>query len=403
MMPKSTATSRPSASMNKLPGCMSAWKKPSRKAWRRKLWITVRPSAGRSKPLAASVARSLSGVPSIHSSVSTSRAVRSQSTVGTRKSRSSRVFSAISESAAASSRKSISSATERASVATTSTSRKRRASADTRSPVRAAKKKASRSTLEAALDAGAQHLHRDRLARAVVLDFGAMHLRDRGGGDRRAEAREHRIERPVEGGHDGRFRLILRERRQLVLQAFEVERDRRADHVRPRGEELPELDVSGPEPCQRGGELGFAGSSGARALDQAGERDRGLRRQRQRPRIDQPEHAFAREHVAGAGQAEEMGNGGDHNFQPECSATTPPVISRNETRRKPACSIIAAKALRLGKFADRLRPDTDRPRGRRSRPGRCAGSPGTNRARRARRGPAHRPRRIPGTGNGRRS
>ena len=39
------------------------------------------------------LARSLSGVPSIHSSVSTSRAVRSQSTAGTRKSGSSLVFS----------------------------------------------------------------------------------------------------------------------------------------------------------------------------------------------------------------------------------------------------------------------------------------------------------------------
>ena len=45
MMPKSTATRRPSASTNRLPGCMSAWKKPSRMAWRRKDWMTVRPSA----------------------------------------------------------------------------------------------------------------------------------------------------------------------------------------------------------------------------------------------------------------------------------------------------------------------------------------------------------------------
>ena len=48
MMPKSTATSRPASSTNRLPGCMSAWKKPSRSAWRRKLWITLRPRAGRS-------------------------------------------------------------------------------------------------------------------------------------------------------------------------------------------------------------------------------------------------------------------------------------------------------------------------------------------------------------------
>ena len=48
MMPKSTATSRPASSRNRLPGCMSAWKKPSRSAWRRKLWITLRPRSGRS-------------------------------------------------------------------------------------------------------------------------------------------------------------------------------------------------------------------------------------------------------------------------------------------------------------------------------------------------------------------
>ena len=43
-----------------------------------------------------------------------------------------------------------------------------------------------------------------------------------------------------------------------------------------------------------------------------------------------------------------MGEGGDHKFQPECSATTPPVIGVNETRRKPAASIICAKAFGLG-------------------------------------------------------
>ena len=44
----------------------------------------------------------------------------------------------------------------------------------------------------------------------------------------------------------------------------------------------------------------------------------------------------------------------DHSRQPECSATTPPVIGVKETRRKPAASIIAANCLRLGKFADQL-------------------------------------------------
>ena len=43
---------------------------------------------------------------------------------------------------------------------------------------------------EARGDIGPQHLDRDRLAHAVALDLAAMHLRDRGRGDRRAEARK---------------------------------------------------------------------------------------------------------------------------------------------------------------------------------------------------------------------
>ena len=45
-----------------------------------------------------------------------------------------------------------------------------------------------------------------------------------------------------------------------------------------------------------------------------------------------------------------MRGGSDHNRQPECSATTPPVIGVNDTRRKPAASIIVAKAFGLGNF-----------------------------------------------------
>ena len=145
MMPKSTATSRPASSRNRLPGCMSAWKKPSRSAWRRKLWITLRPRSGRSTCDCSSRAWSFSAMPSIHSIVSTLCVVRSQSTVGTRKSGSSRVFSAISDSAAASSRRSISIATERDIVLMTSISRSRRASAEWASALCATKKKSARS------------------------------------------------------------------------------------------------------------------------------------------------------------------------------------------------------------------------------------------------------------------
>ena len=56
----------------------------------------------------------------------------------------------------------------------------------------------------------------------AVATVAAMHLRDRGGGDRRAEARKHRFERLAERGGDRRFGLALRERRHLVLQPLEI-------------------------------------------------------------------------------------------------------------------------------------------------------------------------------------
>ena len=189
MMPKSTATSRPSSSTNRLPGCMSAWKKPSRSACRRKLWITVRPSAGRSKPLASSAAWSLSGVPSIHSSVSTSRAVRSQSTVGTRKPASSRgVLRHLGERGGF--QPEIHFDRDRAG--------KRRDHLDRPQPPRFRRpafrlargiKESVEIGLEAPLDAGPQDLHRHGFARAGLVDFRPMHLRDRGSGDRRSETR----------------------------------------------------------------------------------------------------------------------------------------------------------------------------------------------------------------------
>ncbi len=79
-------------------------------------------------------------MPSIHSSVSTRRALCVQSTLGTRKPSSALEFSAISDSAAASMRKSISMATDLASVSTTAMGRKRREGACSRSIMRAAKK-----------------------------------------------------------------------------------------------------------------------------------------------------------------------------------------------------------------------------------------------------------------------
>ena len=81
----------------------------------------------------------------------------------------------------------------------------------------------------------------------------------------------------------------------------------------------------------------------ARPLDQAGGTQRHARRHRHLRRIDQREHALAGEHQARAREPDQVGNAGDHNRQPECSATMPPVSGWNETRPNPAVRIMSAK------------------------------------------------------------
>ncbi len=73
-----------------------------------------------------------------------------------------------------------------------------------------------------------------------------MHLRDRSGGNGFTEARKHLRDRLVEGCDNYSFRLCLRKRRQAVLKILQIARHGDADHVRTRGEELAELDVSRP-------------------------------------------------------------------------------------------------------------------------------------------------------------
>ena len=62
---------------------------------------------------------------------------------------------------------------------------------------------------------------------------------------------------------------------------------------------------------QRGGKPAGAVFRGG-TFDEACQRDCRLGRQRQRARIDQREHALAREHEAGAGETCEMGQRRDH-------------------------------------------------------------------------------------------
>ena len=117
--------------------------------------------------------------------------------------------------------------------------------------------------------------------------------------------RRRLAQRLAERGRDRGFGLGLRERRHPVLQAFEIARERDADDVRPRREELAELHISRAEPGQRGGEPTGAGRAVGRSISRAS-RKPSRAGARQRRRIDQAEHALAREHEAGARQAEQM-------------------------------------------------------------------------------------------------
>ncbi len=180
--------------------------------------------------------------------------------------------------------------------------------------------------MKAMLDAGPQHFDGDGLWPVHGRDFGAMHLRDRGGGDRRTERRKNRADRLAERLGDRRFRLRLRERRHLVLQPLQIVGERGADHVRAGRQKLTELDIARTEPGQRGGQP-LLGGAARRPLDQADDADERARRRRHHRRIDHAEDALAGKNEAGAAEADETRERGNHKRQPECKATMPPVMS----------------------------------------------------------------------------
>ena len=162
------------------------------------------------------------------------------------------VFSASSETAAASRRRSISTETERASASTISTGLRRRASGTMRSNRRAAARMAWRSRAKPLAHAGPHHLDGDRQVALGRADPGLVHLRDRGGGDRLAEFDEELVDgtaerdlhhaRPPRRGGKGGIRSCSRSRSRAAASA---------DDVGAGGEELAELHVRRPEPGQR--------------------------------------------------------------------------------------------------------------------------------------------------------
>src|ERR1700693_3623758 len=87
---------------------------------------------------------------------------------------------------------------------------------------------------EALLDAGAQDFHGDGAPPGAVVDDGLVHLRYGGSRDGRADLHEVILEPAPERLLDGFARLLLRERRQAVLQVREILRELRPDHVGAR-------------------------------------------------------------------------------------------------------------------------------------------------------------------------
>ena len=106
-----------------------------------------------------------------------------------------------------------------------------------------------------------------------------MHLRNRGGGDRRTEAGKHRIEGLAERSGHRRFRLLLRERRHLVLQPLQIVGERRPHDVRARRQKLAELDVARAEPRERRGQARLDRAA-RRPFDQAQDSNERTRRRR---------------------------------------------------------------------------------------------------------------------------
>ena len=189
----------------------------------------------------------------------------------------------------------------------------------------------------------------------AVATFRAMHLRDRGGGDRRTEARKHRATGLSERGGDRRLRPPpagtaacgpagvrdrgrARRRRRRAASPGTGRASRssgRAASAPPK----PRLRGAGRAPLEQARDAACSGApaAGSGAGSTMPKTPSRAKTKPARPR---------RKRCAGAG---------NHKRQPECSATMPPVMSLVTTRgANPAARIIAAKACGLREAADRF-------------------------------------------------
>ena len=274
----------------------------------------------------AAPARSPRLMPSTHSSVSTRRPEAGQITAGTRKPGSRAVLAANSAAAAASIRRSSSPWTTPSKCADHRLRPQPAGEGREELDHAGGEVEGVDVAQEGALDAGAQHLDRDHLA--GLAQRGAVDLGERGGGDRRLEVGEDRVDRLAELALDRGARLRHREGRQLVLQHGELGRELRADHVGPGGEELAELDVGGAERGQRAQDrrLGrvalVARATGTASRARA--RRRAAPAARRRPRARSASRRCARRwRRCGSAARGCAGRASPQSFQAECSAAMP--------------------------------------------------------------------------------
>lgn len=88
----------------------------------------------------------------------------------------------------------------------------------------------------------------DLLPAFGALDLGRMHLRDRGGGNRIAEARIELADRPSERAFDIGLGGSRGKEGHAVLKLRQVVGEFDADDIRPRCQELSDLHIRGTEP-----------------------------------------------------------------------------------------------------------------------------------------------------------
>ena len=293
----------------------------------------------------------------MRSVVSTVRPVRSQSIRGTRKFGSPAKFSASSEAAAASKRRSISSSHRL---------RQRLDDLDRLQPAQLRPgpldqprqpQEQVEVAREGARDPGPQHLDRDLRALGRHRE---MHLRDRGGGDRRCRRRRRRGSRAAARTRPRSARAPRRRERAAGGPAAcarssvisSPSRSARVDRIWPSLMKLGPSSVSAAASRSPGRPRG----AGAAPPEQPGDAQTAARRRRCRSsgnsascRARVSAIRTRRARLRQAAQEPEHRVGSLQSRQAECSAATPPVRLRNCARSRPAAAIISDNSLCGGK------------------------------------------------------